>query len=113
MTTIGHAFIPLDRAHDGVAPAIGDAGFESLAVPLAVWPAFEATLSDHLSELSDGVIDRDETFRFDAAHVATMIAVIEAETMAAAPEMREWLTSLVAFARRAVDRHVGVVFVMS
>ena len=28
----------------------------------------------------------------------------------AAPELRDWLMSLVDFARRAADRHVGVVF---
>ena len=42
-----------------------------------------------------------------------MIAVVEAEAVTAAPELRDWLMSLVAFARRAVDRHVGVVFVLS
>jgi len=42
-----------------------------------------------------------------------MIAVVEAEAVTAAPDLREWLTSLAAFARRAFDRHVGVVFVIS
>jgi hypothetical protein len=42
-----------------------------------------------------------------------MIAVVEAEAVAAAPEPRDWLISLVAFARRAADRQVGVVFVIS
>jgi hypothetical protein len=46
-------------------------------------------------------------------HVNAMIAVVEAEAVAAAPELRDWLLSLVAFARRAADRHVGVVFVIS
>jgi len=33
MTTIGHVFIPLDRAHDGTAPADNDqTHFESLPV---------------------------------------------------------------------------------
>ena len=31
----------------------------------------------------------------------------------AAPELRDWLISLAAFARRAADRQVGVVFVIS
>jgi hypothetical protein len=40
-----------------------------------------------------------------------MIAVVEAEAVTAAPELRDWLISLVAFARRAaralsVDRPV-------
>ena len=42
-----------------------------------------------------------------------MIAVVEAEAVTAAPDLRSWLLSLTAFARRAVDRHVGVVFVVS
>ena len=97
MTTIGHVFIPLDREHDGVVPTGEDrAHFESLPVPLA--------LSDHLSELSEGQIDRDEKFWFEAAHVNAMIAVVEAEAVAAAPELRDWLISLVAFARRASSR---------
>jgi hypothetical protein len=50
---------------------------------------------------------------FEAVHVNAMIAVVEAEAVAAAPELRDWLLSLVAFARRAADRHVGVVFVIS
>ena len=114
MTTIGHVFIPLDREHDGVVPTGEDrAHFESLPVPLALWQSFEECLSDHLSELSEGQIDRDEKFWFEAAHVNAMIAVVEAEAVAAAPELRDWLISLVAFARRAADRHVGVVFVIS
>ena len=61
MTTIGHVFIPLDREHDGVVPTGEDrAHFESLPVPLALWQSFEECLSDHLSELSEGQIDRDE-----------------------------------------------------
>ena len=114
MTTIGHVFIPLDREHDGVVPRGEDrAHFESLPVPLALWQSFEECLSDHLSELSEGQIDRDEKFWFEAAHVNAMIAVVEAEAVAAAPELRDWLISLVAFARRAADRQVGVVFVIS
>ena len=31
----------------------------------------------------------------------------------AAPDLRDWLISLAAFARRAADRHVGVGFVIS
>ena len=42
-----------------------------------------------------------------------MIAVVEAEAVTAPPDLRDWLMSLVAFARRAADRHVGVVFVIS
>ena len=49
----------------------------------------------------------------EAVHVNAMIAVVEAEAVAAAPELRDWLISLVAFARRAADRQVGVVFVIS
>jgi len=114
MTTIGHVFVPLDREHDGVVPTGEDRGlFESLPVPLALWPSFEECLSDHLSELSEGQIDRDEKFWFEAVHVNAMIAVVEAEAVAAAPELRDWLISLVAFARRAADRQVGVVFVIS
>jgi hypothetical protein len=65
MTTIGHAFIPLDREHDGMVPTGEDrAHFESLPVPLALWPSFEECLSEHLSELSEGQIDRDEKFWF-------------------------------------------------
>ena len=68
MTTIGHVFIPLDREHDGVVPTGEDrAHFESLPVPLALWQSFEECLSDHLSELSEGQIDRDEKFWFEAA----------------------------------------------
>ena len=77
MTTIGHVFIPLDREHDGVVPTGEDrAHFESLPVPLALWQSFEECLSDHLSELSEGQIDRDEKFWFEAAHVNAMIAVV-------------------------------------
>lgn len=114
MTTIGHVFIPLDREHDGMVPMGEDrAHFESLLMPLAVWQPFEQSLSDHLSELSEGVIDRDEKFWFEAAHVDAMIAVVEAEAVTATPELRDWLTSLADLARRAADRHVGVVFVIS
>jgi hypothetical protein len=52
-------------------------------------------------------------FCFDAAHVNAMIAVVEAEAVTASPDLRDWLMSLAAFARRAADRHVGVVFVIS
>jgi hypothetical protein len=114
MTTIGHVFIPLDREHDGVVPTDQDrAHFESMPVPLTLWQSFEDRLSYHLSELSEGQIDRNEKFWFEAAHVNAMIAVVEAEVATAAPELRDWLISLVAFARCAVDRHVGVVFVIS
>ena len=114
MTTIGHVFIPLDRGHDGAVPTDADqAHFESLPVPLALWEPFQQCLSKHLSELTEGQIDREETFSFEAAHVNPMIAVVEAEAVAAAPELRDWLTALAAFARRAVDRHVGVIFVIS
>jgi hypothetical protein len=66
-----------------------------------------------LSELTEGQIDREEKFWFDAAHVNAMIAVVEAEAVTAAPDLRHWLLSLAAFARRAIDRHVGVAFVIS
>ena len=84
--------------------------FES-PVPLALWA--QQCLSRHLSELTEGQIDREEMFWFDAAHVNAMIAVVEAEAVTAAPDLRDWLMSLAAFARRAADRHVGVVFVIS
>jgi hypothetical protein len=114
MTTIGHVFIPLNREHDGTIPTDHDqAQFESLPVPLALWEPFEQCLSKHLSELTEGQIDREEKFRFEPAHVNAMIAVVEAEAVSAAPDLRNWLISLAAFARRAVDRHVGVVFVIS
>ena len=114
MTTIGHVFIPLDREHDGTVPTGDDREhFESLPIPLAQWHPFEQCLSEHLSELTDGQIDREEKFWFEAAHVNAMIAVVEAEAASATPDLRNWLLSLAAFARRAVDRHVGVVFVIS
>ena len=114
MTTIGHVFIPLDREHDRTVPTGDDREhFESLPIPLAQWHSFDQCLSKHLSELTEGQIDRDETFRFEAAHVNAMIAVVEAEAVTAAPELRDWLMSLATFARRAADRHVGVVFVIS
>ena len=114
MTTIGHVFIPLAREHDGTVPTENNqAHFESLPVPLALWEPFQQCLSEHLSELTEGQIDRDETFRFEAAHVNAMIAVVEAEAVTAAPQLRDWLMSLATFARRAADRHVGVVFVIS
>ena len=112
MTTIGHVFIPLNREHDGMMPSDDDqARFESLPVPLALWEPFQQCLSQHLSELTEGQIDHEETFWFEAAHVNAMIAVVEAVT--APPDLRDWLMSLAAFARRAADRHVGVVFVLS
>jgi hypothetical protein len=114
MTIIGHVFVPLDREHDGTVPTDDDqAHFESLPVPLALWEPFQQSLSKHLSELTGGLIDREETFRFEAAHVNAMIAVVEAEAVTAAPNLCYWLISLAAFARRAADRHVGVVFVIS
>jgi hypothetical protein len=76
-------------------------------VPLALWEPFQQCLSKHPSELTEAQIDRDD------AHVNAMIAVVEAEAVTAAPELRNWLTSLTAFARRAVHRHVGIVFVVS
>ena len=85
MTTIGHIFIPLNRKHDGMVPTDDDqARFESLPVPLALWELFQQCLSKHLSELTEGQIDREERFWFDAAHVNAMIAVVEAETVTAA-----------------------------
>ena len=54
-----------------------------------------------------------EKFWFEAAHVNAMIAVVEAEAVTAAPDLRDWLTLLAAFARCAADRHVSVVFVIS
>jgi hypothetical protein len=113
MTTIGRVFIPLDREHDGSVPTGDDqAHFESLPVPLARWEPFQQCLSKHLSELTEGQIDRDEQFWFEAAHVSAMIAVVEA-AVTAAPDLRDWLMALAAFARRAADRHVGVVSVIS
>jgi len=114
MTTVGHVFIPLSREHDGTMPTGDDqAHFESLPVPLKLWEPFQQRLSKHLSELTEGQIDREETFRFEVAHVNAMIAVVEAEAVSAAPDLRNWLLSLADFARRAVDRDVGVVFVIS
>ena len=112
MATIGHVFIALNREHDGTVPTDDDqARFESLPVPLALWEPFQQCLSKHLSELTEGQIDREEMFWFDAAHA--MIAVVEAEAVSAPPDLRDWLISLAAFTRRAADRHVGVVFVIS
>jgi hypothetical protein len=113
MTTIGHVFIPLNCEHDRTVPtADARAYFESLPIPFALWQPFEQCLSEHLSELTDGQIDRDEVFRFEAVHVNAMIAVVEAEAVTATPDLRTWLLSLAAFARSAVDRRVGVVFVV-
>jgi hypothetical protein len=51
--------------------------------------------------------------RAEASAVTSAIAVkLEAEAITAAPDLRDWLVSLAAFARRAADRHVGVVFVV-
>ena len=47
-------------------------------------------------------IDRAEKFWFEAAHVNAMIALLEAEAVTAAPDLRDWLVSLATFARRAV-----------
>ena len=81
MTTIGHVFIPLHREHDATVPTDGDrAHFESLR---ALWEPFQQCLSKHLSELTEGQIDREEMFWFDAAHVNAMIAVLEAEAVSA------------------------------
>ena len=114
MTTVGHVFIPLNREHDGTVPTDNDqARFEILPVALALWEPFQQCLSKHLSELTEGQIDREETFSFEAAHVNAMIAVVEAEAVAAAPDLRDWLLTLAAFARRAADHHVGVAFVIS
>ena len=113
MTTIGHVFIPLNRAHDGTVPTDDQAHFESLPVPLALWEPFQRCLSKRLSELTEGQIDHEEKFWFDAARVNAMIAVVEAEAVTAPPDLRDWLMSLASFARRAADRHVGVVFVLS
>src|SRR6516165_3263776 len=114
MATIGHVFIPLNREHDGMVPTDDDnARFESLPIPLALWDSFKQCLSKRLSELTEGQIDRGEMFWFEAAHVNAMIAVVEAEAVTAMPDLRDWLMSLAAFARRAADRHVGVVFVLS
>jgi hypothetical protein len=69
MTTIGHAFIPLSREHDGTVPTDDDqAHFESLPVPLALWDPFQQCLSSQLSELTEGQIDREEKFCFGAAN---------------------------------------------
>jgi hypothetical protein len=89
------------------------AQFASLPVPLALWEPFQQYLSKHLSELTEGEIDRDETFSFEAAHVNAMIAVVDAEAVTVPPDLCDWLMSLAALARRAADRHVGVVFVIS
>ena len=105
MTTIGHVFIPLDREHETMTRRI----LRALPVPLELWQPFQQCLSKHLSELTEGEIDREEKFWFDAAHVnAMMIAVVEAS-----PDLRDCFLSLAAFARRTVDRHVGLVFVIS
>jgi hypothetical protein len=56
---------------------------------------------------------RKERVWFEAAHVDAMIAVVEAEAIAATPDLHDWLMSLAAFARRAADRHVGIVFAIS
>jgi len=78
-------------------------------------PESRALLPGALPErdLAEGQIDRDEMFWFDAGHINAMIAVVEAEAVTAPPDLRDWLISLADFARRAADRHVGVVFVLS
>ena len=89
MATIGHVFIPLNREHDGKVPKDGDqTHFESLRVPLALWEPFQQCLFKHLSKLTEGQIDREEKFWFEAAHVNAMIAVVEAEAITAAPDLR-------------------------
>jgi hypothetical protein len=86
MAIIAHVFIPPNREHDGTVPTHDDqAHFESLPVPLALWERFEQCLSKHLSELTEGQIEREETFWFEAGHVNAMIAVVEAEAVTAAP----------------------------
>ena len=88
--TVGYVFVPLNREHDGTVPTENNqAHFENLPVPLALWEPFQQCLSEHLSELTEGQIDRDETFRFEAAHVNAMIAVVEAE---ASPPRRNCAT---------------------
>ena len=44
MTTIGHAFTPLGRKHDGTVPT-DEAHFESLPIPLALWEPLQQCLS--------------------------------------------------------------------
>jgi hypothetical protein len=39
--------------------------------------------------------------------------LVFSEAVTTAPDLRDWLMSLAAFTRRAADRHVGVVFVIS
>jgi hypothetical protein len=68
------------------------AHFESLPVPLKLWEPFQQRLSRHLSELTEGQIDREETFWFEVAHVNAMIAVVEAEVVSAAPDLRAPIT---------------------
>jgi hypothetical protein len=113
MTTIGHAFVQRAGVPAGLTPTPGDhAHFESLPIPLAIWQSLGQRLLDHLSELSGGEIEREETFSFEPAHLNAMIAVIEAEAITAAPALRDGLSALAALARRAADRHVAVVFVI-
>ena len=74
MATIGHVFIPFKREHDGMVPSDDDnARFESLPVPLALWEPFQQCVSKRLSELTEGQIDREEMFWFDAGHVNAMM----------------------------------------
>jgi hypothetical protein len=66
-------------------------------------PESRALLPGALPErdLAEGQIDREEMFWFEAAHATNaMIAVVEAEAVTAAPDLRDWLISLAAFARR-------------
>ena len=65
MTTIGHAFTPLGRKHDGTVPT-DEAHFESLPIPLALWEPFQQCLSKRLSELREEQIDRDGKFWFES-----------------------------------------------
>jgi NAD(P)-dependent dehydrogenase (short-subunit alcohol dehydrogenase family) len=64
-------------------------------------------------ETTRQALEAGHTVRAEAAHVNAMVAVVEAEAVTAAPDLRNGLLSLTAFARRAVDRHVGIVFVIS
>jgi len=114
MTTIGHVFIPLNREHDCMVPTDDDqARFERLAGSARAMGAVP-TMPFQAPVGADGgavrprrdVLVRRRTRQCDDA-------VVEAEAVTAAPDLRDWLMSLAAFARRAADRHVGVVFVIS
>jgi hypothetical protein len=89
MTTIGHVFIPLNRDHDGAVPTGDDQEhFESLAIPLAQWNPFEQCLSEHLSELTDGQIDREEKFWFEAAQFGARGGVVDVVIVGAGDQLR-------------------------